>query len=388
MRTVIAVAALLASAGAGAGVAAVAVHESDSGSTSTTVIRRPAVTVNAAPAASTSPSGGLSVGGIYRKAVTGVVEVLASGPASSSSFFGGQTESDQGTGFLVDKRGDIVTNYHVVANKLDSVNVRLNDGHVYGGRVIGRNAAKDVAVIRISAPASELTPLTFADSSALHVGDSVVAIGDPYGLRNTATVGIVSALGRTIISPDNHKITGVIQTDAAINSGNSGGPLLNSEGQVIGVNSQIESGSQGAAPGSAGGNIGIGFSIPSNMVASVAHDLIQSAKSHPYVGVELVTVTPAVAHATGMSAGVEIVSVTKGQPGDKAGLKGATGTKTIAGTPFSTGGDVITKIDGTAVHSADQLIAQITTKKPGDQIQLTVVRNGAPTLITVTLGSD
>ncbi len=124
------------------------------------------------------------------------------------------------------------------------------------------------------------------------------------------------------------------------------------------------------------------------MVASVARNLIQGAKSHPYVGVTLVTVTPSVAKATGMSAGVEIVSVTKGAPGAKAGLTGATDTKTISGTPFSTGGDVITKIDGTAVHSADQVVSLIGTKKPGDQIQLTVVRNGATTLITVTLGSD
>jgi S1-C subfamily serine protease len=388
MRTVIAVAALLASAGAGAGVAAVAVHESDSGSNSTTVIRRPAVTVNAAPAASTSPSGGLSVGEIYRKSVTGVVEVLATGSTNSSGgFFGGEAESAEGTGFQVDRSGDIVTNYHVVENA-DSVHVRLNDGHTYPGRVIGRDPAKDVAVIRISAPSSELTPLSFANSSSVQVGDSVVAIGDPYGLRNTTTVGIVSALNRTIVSPSNHKITGVIQTDAAINSGNSGGPLLNSQGEVIGVNSQIESGSQGSSSGPAGGNIGIGFSMPSNMVASVAHNLIQGAKSHPYVGVELVTVTPAIAHATGMSAGVEIVSVTKGAPGDQAGLAGATGTKTIQGTPFSTGGDVITQIDGTAVHSADQLISLITTKKPGDQIQLTVVRNGSTSTISVTLGSD
>jgi putative serine protease PepD len=387
MRTVIAVAALLASAGAGAGVAAVAVHESDSGSSSTTVIRRPAVTVNAAPAASTSPSGGLSVSAIYRKAVTGVVEVLATGPASNSSFFGGPTESAQGTGFQVDSKGDIVTNYHVVANA-DSVHVRLNDGHVYPGRVIGRDPAKDVAVIRISAPTSELTPLSFADSSAIQVGDSVLAIGDPYGLRNTATVGIVSALNRTIISPNGHKITGVIQTDAAINSGNSGGPLLNSQGQVIGVNSQIESGSQGSSSGNAGGNIGIGFSIPSNMVAADARSMIQSAKSTPYVGVTLVTVTPAIAKATGMSAGVEIVSVTKGAPAAAAGLAGATGTKSVQGTPFSTGGDVITKINGTAVHTADQAVQLIQSKKPGEQIQLTVVRNGSSTVINVTLGSN
>src|SRR6185437_1491473 len=277
MRTPIAVAALLASAGLGASVAAVAVHEADGGA-GTTIIRRPAVTVNAAPAASTSPSGGMSVSEIYRKSVPGVVEVLSTGQTSGSGFFGGQTESAQGTGFQVDTKGDIVTNYHVVEN-----------------------------------------------SDSVQVGDSVVAIGDPYGLRNTATAGIVSALHRTIVSPSNDKITGVIQTDAAINSGNSGGPLLNSQGQVIGVNSQIESGSQN---GGGGGNIGIGFSIPSNTVASVAHSLIETAKSKPYVGIVLVTVTPSVANATGMSAGVEIVSVTKGAPGDTAGLQGATGTKT------------------------------------------------------------
>jgi putative serine protease PepD len=264
--------------------------------------------------------------------------------------------------------------------------VRLNDGHTYPGQVIGVDKNRDVAVIRISAPASELHPLSFADSSAVTVGDSVVAIGDPYGLRNTVTAGIVSALHRTIVSPDNHPITGVIQTDAAINSGNSGGPLLNSQGQVIGVNSQIESGSQGAVGGSSG-NIGIGFSIPSNMVASTARSLIETAKSKPYVGVELVTVTPTLAKATGMAAGVEVVTVTKGAPADHAGLHGASATQTVDGTPFSTGGDVVTAIDGTAVHSATQLVNLIQAKKPGDQISLSIARGGGTKTITVTLGS-
>jgi putative serine protease PepD len=384
MRTVIAVAALLASAGAGAGVAAIAVHES-TGSNSTTVVRRP-VTVNAAPAASTTPAGGLSVSEIYQRSIGGVVEVLATSPGSGNFFGGGQpTESAQGTGFEVDSKGDIVTNYHVVAGS-DSVRVRLNDGHTYGGRVIGKDPNKDVAVIRISAPTSELHPLAFADSSAVTVGDTVVAIGDPYGLRNTVTTGIVSALHRTIVSPDNHPITGVIQTDAAINSGNSGGPLLNTEGQVVGVNSQIESGSQGG--GGSSGNIGIGFSIPSNMVASTARTLIENAHSIPYVGVELVSVSPTLAKATGMTAGVEVVTVTKGAPADKAGLQGSTGTQTVDGTPFSTGGDVITAIDGTNVQSADQLIGLIQKKKPGDQISLTISRDGSTKTVTVTLGSN
>ncbi len=395
MKTVITVAALLASAGAGAAVAAVAVHES-TGANSTTVIRRPAVTVNAAPAASTGPSGALSVSQIYRKSIDGVVEVLATGTSSGGGPFGSTpTESAQGTGFMVDRLGDIVTNYHVVADVASgssthgSVQVRLNDGHTYGGRVIGTDPNKDVAVIRISAPTNELHPLSFADSSSVAVGDPVVAIGDPYGLRNTVTAGVVSALNRTIVSPDNHPITGVIQTDAAINSGNSGGPLLNSQGQVIGVNSQIESGSQGAGGESGStGNIGIGFSIPANMVASTARSLISSAKATPYVGVELVTVTPALAKQTGMSAGVEIVSVTKGAPADQAGLVGSSGTKTIDGTPFNTGGDVITAIDGTKVTSADQLIGLIRAKKPGDQISLTVVRGGNTQTVSVTLGSE
>jgi putative serine protease PepD len=386
MRTPIVVAALVAATGLGASAAAVAVHETDGGS-HTTVIRRPAVTLNAAPAATTSPSGGLSVSQIYEKAVPGIVEVLATGQTSGGNgFFGPQTESAQGTGFQVDTKGDIVTNFHVVENS-DSVRVRLNDGHTYPGRVIGRDPSKDLAVIRISAPSDELTPLHFADSSAVQVGDSVVAIGDPYGLRNTATAGIVSALHRTIVSPSNDKITGVIQTDAAINSGNSGGPLLNSTGQVIGVNSQIYAGSQGGGS-SGGGNIGIGFVIPSDTVAKVARHLIETAKSKPYVGIVLVTVTPSVANATGMSAGVEIVSVTKDAPGARAGLKGATGTKTIEGTQFETGGDVITKIDGTSVHTADELIAQISTKKPGDQIQLQIVRDGQTRTVSVTLGSN
>jgi putative serine protease PepD len=384
-NTAIAVAALLASAGAGAGVAAVAVHENDAGSSSTTIIRKPAVTVNASPAASTTPSSGLSVGEIYRKSIDGVVEVLATGTATNSFFGGQQTESAQGTGFVVDSNGDIVTNYHVVAGA-DSVQVRLNDGKSYGGRVVGTNPAKDVAVVRIAAPSSELHPLTFANSKSIHVGDDVVAIGDPYGLRNTVTAGIVSALGRTIQSPNGHAIKGVIQTDAAINSGNSGGPLLNASGQVIGVNSQIESGSQGGGTGS-GGNIGIGFSIPSNTVASVARNLIDHAKSQPYVGIVLVTVPDSVARSTGMHAGVEIVSVTKGAPGDKAGLRGASGTQTIGGSRFSTGGDVITAIDGKSVSTAAQLIDLIRQHKPGDQVQFTIDRDGSTQTVTVTLGS-
>ena len=250
MRTVIAVAALIASAGVGAGVAAVAVHES-TGSTTTTVIRRP-VTVNAAPAASTTATGALSVSEIYQRSIDGVVEVLATGSTRRQSFFGGQeTESAQGTGFEVDRKGDIVTNYHVVDNS-DSVRVRLNDGHTYGGRVIGVNHDRDVAVIRISAPPSELHPLRFADSSAVQVGDSVVAIGDPYGLRNTVTAGHRErAPPHDRLAQQRSRSRASSRPTPPSTAATAAARCSTPQGQVIGVNSQIESGSQGGGAGRA-----------------------------------------------------------------------------------------------------------------------------------------
>src|SRR5438270_3349790 len=179
LRSAIVVAALLASAGAGAGVAAVAGHETDGSSNATTVVR-PAVTVAASPAASTSSTGGFSVGDIYRGSVDGVVEVLSTGTTGGDGFFGGsQTESSQGTGFEVDTSGDIVTNHHVIAGA-NSIHVRLNDGHTYSAKLVGSDPTTDVAVLKVDLPASQLHPLTFADSSSVHVGDPVLAIGDPY----------------------------------------------------------------------------------------------------------------------------------------------------------------------------------------------------------------
>jgi putative serine protease PepD len=171
-----------------------------------------------------------------------------------------QSGSAQGTGFEVDASGDIVTNYHVISDAA-SIRVTLDNGVSYQAKVVAQDASNDLAVLRIDAPAARLHPLALADSSNLQVGDAVLAIGDPYGLTDTATAGIVSALDRTINAPNGSKITDAIQTDAALNSGNSGGPLLNASGQVIGVNSQIESQS--------GGNVGIGFAVPSNTVKAL-----------------------------------------------------------------------------------------------------------------------
>jgi putative serine protease PepD len=342
----------------GAAVATAVVHQTSGG---TTVVNRTITTPAATDAANTT-SATTTVNDVYRRSARSVVEITvttsSSGSGGTSPFGAPQQGSGtaQGTGFVIDSNGDIVTNHHVVENAT-SIKVTFADGTTADAKLVGSDATTDLAVIHVDVNSSELHPLAFGDSSALQVGDAVVAIGDPYGLENTETAGIVSALDRTITSPNNHPIGGAIQTDAAINSGNSGGPLLNLSGQVIGVNSQIES--------SSGGNIGIGFAVPSNTVKKVVAQLIADGKAtHPYLGVKL--------GDSSDPAGAKVGEVASGAPADKAGLQN---------------GDVITAVDGTAVTSSDQLIAVLAADSPGDQVQLTVSRGGSTQTVTVTLGS-
>ncbi|HEU0193984.1 MAG TPA: PDZ domain-containing protein, partial [Gaiellales bacterium] len=199
---------------------------------------------------------------------------------------------------------------------------------------------------------------------------------------DSATAGIVSALNRTITSPNNSPITNAIQTDAAINHGNSGGPLLNTDGQVVGITSQIY------ADSNTSGNVGIGFVVPSNTVRSVMSQLIATGKvSRPFVGVYLADVDQATAQATGLPVGAEITKVAPGSPAARAGLKAATGQRAVQGEQFPTGGDVITKVDGSTVTSADDVINDVLQHKPGDTLSLTIVRDGHEQTVTVTLGS-
>jgi putative serine protease PepD len=358
MKSPVVAAALVASACLGGAAAAVAVHEAD-GSPTTTVITRDA-SVSGSQVSSTSSTS--AVGAIYKAAAPGVVKIVVttSGSSGSSGFdpFGGGSGGSgqaQGTGFMIDTKGDIVTNDHVVEDAT-SIKVKLDDGTTANATLVGADPSTDVAVIHVNVPSSELHPLTFADSSAVQVGDPVVAIGDPYGLDDTVTAGIVSAVGRTITSPNNRSISGALQTDAAINSGNSGGPLLNAGGQVIGINSQIESQS--------GGNIGIGFAVPSNTVKSIAGELISNGKAvHPFLGVELTDAS---------AGGAAVQSVSSGTPAAKAGLQR---------------GDVIVTAGGTDVATADDLIAVIDAKRPGDSLTLSIRRDGSTRSVTVTLGS-
>jgi S1-C subfamily serine protease len=361
-----------------AGGVGAAVYAATSG-TSTRVVS--VTRVVATPVAQTSSSQ-LGVGQIYAKDGSGVVEIDATtaGTAQSSPFYpdGSPGAQVQGTGFVIDGNGDIVTNEHVVAGA-SSVNVKFADGSTYKATVVGADASTDVAVIKVAAPAGELHPLTLA-SSSVAVGDPVVAIGDPFGLDNTVTVGIVSAIAREIVSPNNTPIENAIQTDAAINHGNSGGPLLNLRGEVIGITSQIAS--------SAGGNNGVGFALPSSTVKQVVTQLLANGKAlHARLGVRVQTIPPNVASQLGVPAGVAVGAVQAGGPAAKAGLKSAAGSRTIGGQTYPTGGEVITAVNGTKMTTAQQLRGLIETKRPGAVIELTVVRHGTTRKVHVTLGA-
>jgi putative serine protease PepD len=347
-RTRIAAAAAAAAlAGAGAGAGAVAL--SHGGTKAATA------TVTAQPNVSNVAQSTLSVTEIAKSATPGVVEVDATSRQTSSGPFGDSGSSQaEGTGFVYDSKGDIVTNEHVV-DGASSVTVKLSDGSSYKATVVGSDISSDLAVLHIDAPASKLHPLPLGDSSNVQVGQGVVAIGNPFGLDDTVTTGIVSAVDREIQAPDDTPIEGAIQTDAAINHGNSGGPLLNMNGEVIGVTSQIQSDS--------GGNDGVGFAIPSSTVKSVADQLIAGGTvQHALLGVDVTTA----------SGGVGVAQVESGSAASDAGIRA---------------GDVITSVGSAVVTSPQQLRAIIAAHKPGDTLAITLRRDGETKTVKATLGS-
>ncbi|HST24476.1 MAG TPA: trypsin-like peptidase domain-containing protein [Gaiellaceae bacterium] len=377
---------LLALGGAaliGAGVGAGTYAAVGGGSTTTTkVVTTPAAASNSNTAPSTSSSvssqSPLSIGEIYKRDASAVVEITVT-TQSTSPFGQSGTSEAQGSGFVYDSQGDIVTDQHVVAGA-SSISIRFSNGATYKGTLVGSDASSDLAVVKVNAPSSLLQPLSLGDSSGVNVGDPVVAIGSPFGLQGTITSGIVSALHRDITAPNNFTITDTIQTDAAINHGNSGGVLLNGSGQVIGVTAQIQSDSNG--------NEGVGFAIPSNTIRSIVTQLISSGSvERGFLGVHIQTIPTSAAGQLGVPAGVEITSVTSGSPASKAGIKGATGSEIVSGQQYVTGGDVITAVDGHAVTNADTLQTDIAGRKPGSKVTLTLIRKGSTRTITVTLGT-
>jgi putative serine protease PepD len=341
-------AALVAGALIGVGGGA-ATYAALSSGTTKTVVRQ--VTVSDSQPASSESA--LSVNEIYQGARKGVVEITVT---QESDGLGSRSGQAQGSGFVYDADGHIITNEHVV-DGASSVSVTFWNGKKVDARVVGTDPSTDLAVLQVDAPSSLLHPLALGDSSKLAVGDSVVAIGSPFGLEETVTSGIVSALHREMTSPNNFAIDDSIQTDAAINHGNSGGPLLNAQGKVVGVNSQIASDS--------GGNDGVGFAIPSDTVRSIATQLISSGKAeHAFLGVVLND------SATGN--GAQLADVRSGGPAARAGLRA---------------GDVVTALGGKKIASADELRAAINARQPGDAVSITYTRNGTSHTAEVKLVS-
>ena len=363
-RTSTAIMALVATLAVGAGAGAVAYSTFSSPDTKTVV--RPVAVPHSEPAASTSA---LTIGQIYRRTYKGVVEITVTSASAASPFGGGGgTQRSQGSGFVYDLKGDVITNEHVV-DGAQSVTVRFWNGNTYKATVVGSDSSTDLAVIKVDAPQSILTQVALGDSGQVLVGDGVVAIGSPFGLEETVTSGIVSALHRQMQAPNNFTINDSIQTDAAINHGNSGGPLLNSEGQVIGVNAQIRS--------DGGGSDGVGFAIPSNTIGLIATQLIGSGKAeHAYLGVSVQTIPASVASDLKLVEGVELAKVTSGTPAAKAGLHSSTGTKAVGGDSYPIGGDVLTEVEGQKVATAEELQRAIDAKRPGDTVSITYWRDG------------
>jgi putative serine protease PepD len=342
-------AAVAVGAGAGVGIYAASQHDSSHPSATASVV---ATLPTAAKTTTTS------LEQLYKSVTPGVVDIVASGSSSGQSDqFGnpqGGSSSAEGTGFVYDSQGDIITNAHVV-DGASSFKVTFQNGTKASATLVGKDDSSDIAVLKVNVASSQLHPLTIGDSATVLPGEAVAAIGSPFGLTETMTSGIVSAIDRTITAPNNYSIAGAIQTDAPINHGNSGGPLLTLDGQVIGVNAQIESDS--------GGNDGVGFALAIDNVKNVANTIISGGTvQHAYLGIHV---------GDAPSGGATIGSVQAGSPAATAGLKA---------------GDVITAFDGKPITSADDLTAAVAAHVPKDKVTVTVTRGGKSISVDVTLG--
>lgn len=332
----------------------------------------------------------LSLPDLFTKVEKSVVQVTE---VDNSNELG----SRLGSGFVYDNNGHVITNYHVVApasnNNNDELLVTFLDGSVYSADLVGSDQDADLAVIKVKNITSDkLTPLPLANSSALRIGESVVAIGNPFGLSGSMTEGIVSGLGRLLPSNENGEnfagtissfpIPNIIQTDAAINPGNSGGPLINTQGRVIGINTAIFS--------NTGVYSGVGFAIPSNTISKVANSLIQTGSyRHPYIGIVGVSLAPDFSKQIGLTEtkGFLVTSITEGSPAEKADLQAGSTTKTLNGREINTGGDIILKIDNRDVTKIDDILAYLESQKQvGDQVHLTILRDNAIRELDLVLG--
>lgn len=360
----------------------------------TTTVRdvgAPLVASEPEPAVFRDAEAPLTIHDVYVRDAPGVVQVTATSKVTTQADpfldpfgFGTTTQTQEalGSGFVLDKAGHIVTNYHVVSGA-SRVYVSFSNQERLPATIVGRDPSTDLAVLQVHMSSRALTPLQLGDSDLVRVGDSVVAIGNPLGEDRSITAGIVSALERRIYAPNGAPIDHAIQTDAALNHGNSGGPLLNARGQVIGVTSQIQTAGAGE------GNIGIGFAIPVNTVESVVAQLIaRGSVVHPFIGIEARAITPSIAKLFRLPVqrGLLVSTVCAKSGASSAGLHGAKQQVTVAGDTWPLGGDIIVKADGAPVGSVDTLRQIIALKKPGQSVQLQILRGSKHITLDVKLG--
>ena len=315
---------------------------------------------------------------IYRRVGQGVVNIT-SVVVERDFFFNPIPREGAGSGSIIDSEGHILTNHHVIQDST-KLEVTLSDGSKWPARFVGSDPENDLAVIQIDAPRENLTVIPMGDSSSLHVGQKVLAIGNPFGLGQTLTTGIISSLERSIRTPNGTLIEDLIQTDAAINPGNSGGPLLDSNGKIIAVNSAIIS--------PTGASVGIGFAIPVNTAKRILPELISKGYvTYPWIGASVYPLIPEFAKFLGLKVerGAVIAQVVRGSPADRSGLRGGDRQVQVGNSLIPVGGDVIIEMDGKEITSSNELIKMIRAHRPGDRIELKFLREGKLLRLKVTL---
>jgi S1-C subfamily serine protease len=401
-RRTLATGAVLGAAAVGGGVLGAALfHEASTRTVTQTVLERP-VARQPTPTAPDGPgtfsydraqAQRKSIHAIYEEDGPGVVAVVSTSRVSISPNFGipgfslppqEQEQVSQGSGFVLDANGDILTNDHVVAGAR-KVRVSFSNQDNVPARVVGTDPSTDLALLRVQMPSSALHPLPLGDSTEAQVGDAVVAIGNPFGLDRTVTAGIVSALQRDITAPNGFTISNAIQTDAAINHGNSGGPLIDASGEVIGINAQI-------ANSGVNGNVGIGFAIPIDTAKSVIAQLRRGGRVvHAWLGIDGSDIDSTLRQNARLPAqrGVLVRGVIPGSPAARAGIVGGRSSAVLNGTTYCLGGDVITTLDGRRLGSIDQLTAVLQRERPGQVVRLTVATpTGRTHRLVIRLGAQ
>ena len=368
----------------GAIVAAVMLIAGIGNTTTETIVEQGSSNANAGA----TTSGELTPRTIYQRDAPGVVYITATVIQHTQSVFDLFPSTTRGTatgsGFVINRDGVILTNAHVISGAV-RISVAFANNQTVTARVIGKDPDDDLALLKVNADGLTLVPLTLGDSSTVQVGDPTVAIGNPFGLARTLTTGVVSALQRSIQAPNNFAIDNVIQTDAPINPGNSGGPLINAQGQVIGINSQIQTGTNG------NGSVGIGFAIPINTAKAVIPQIEKTGKvTEGYLGITTITVDPALASLhLGASYGALIQTVQSGSPAARAGLRAGNLQATLADgvTQVQQGGDIIVAADGRKIASASALEDAIIADHPGQRVTLEIVRGTKHLTVALKLGT-